>query len=295
MTDEALTEHLHAGDQRRLVALAELLEPTRRVRIVDIGANPIDDEPQYAGLLATGLGQVTGFEPQAQALERLRRAAGPFETYLPDAIGDGAVQELRVCTSDGFSSLFEPDPQQLALLTDFPAMAGVVQRHRVPTTRLDDVAGIEGIDYLKMDLQGGELAVIGGASRRLAEVVAVQTEVGFHRLYQGAPTFAEVDLALRSVGLVPQQFVSTRTWPLAPTQWADPWQPRSRQLVEADLLYVRDLTTVAHWTADQLKALALVSFSAYDSVGLVLHCVGELTRRGDLPKDAPTRCHGLIG
>lgn len=295
MADEALTEHLRSADVASVTALSALLAPARPVRIVDVGANPIDDRPQYAALLAGGAAHVTGFEPQPEALARLRRLAGPDETYLPYAIGDGGRHELRICASDGFSSLFEPDERQLELLVDFPRLARVVDRLPVDTVRLDEVEEVNGLDYLKLDVQGSELSVIEGGRRLLADAGAVQVEVGFHRLYRGAPTFAEVDLALRSSGLVPQQFVSTRTWPLAPARWADPWQAEARQLVEGDLLYVRDLTTVGEWTVDQLNCLALVAHGAYRSVGVVVRVLTELIRRGDLPKDAVERYLALSG
>lgn len=298
MTDgprPALEEYRTGSDTDSLGTLAGLLNDPDPVRIVDIGANPIDDEPQYATLLATGLGRVIGFEPQREALARLLQLAGPQETYLPYAVGDGNTHELRICASDGFSSLLEPDPRQLELLTDFPKLAQVLAREQIDTVRLDDIAEIDGVDLLKMDVQGGELAVLEGGRERLKDCVAVQTEVGFHRLYEGAPTFGDVDRELRGLGLRPAAFVSLRTWPLAPTQWADPWEADARQLVEADLLYVRDLTAMASWTPRQLKSLALIAHGVYRSVGLVLRCLDQLTRAGDIPKDALATYRTQIG
>ena len=42
-----------------------------RVKVVDIGANPIDSEPPYAGMLRTGAVEVVGFEPNPLALAAL--------------------------------------------------------------------------------------------------------------------------------------------------------------------------------------------------------------------------------
>jgi FkbM family methyltransferase len=208
--------------------------------VVDIGANPLDEQAPYQGLLAAGLCRVIGFEPQPAALAELHRRAGPHETYLPYAVGDGARHTLHLCASSGFTSLLEPDPAQLALLVDFPRLAAVTGTEQIRTHRLDDITEIDRIDLLKIDIQGGERAVLEAGRTALAETVAVQTEVGFHRLYREQPTFADVDLELRDLGFVPHQFVTTRTWPLAPVQWADPLETASRHLVEADLLYIRD-------------------------------------------------------
>ncbi|MBO1753574.1 FkbM family methyltransferase [Allobranchiibius sp. CTAmp26] len=266
-----------------------MLGGRRPVEIVDVGANPIDGEPPYTPLLEQGFARVTGFEPQESAYAELAaRGEGPHR-YLPYAVGDGGEHVLRLCTESGFASMLEPDRGQLELLTDFPRMAAVTARVPMATRRLDDIVEIEHLDYLKIDIQGGELDVFRHGRRLLASAVAVQTEVGFTRLYEDQPTFADLDLELRAQGFVPHCFVTTKTWPLAPVQWADPLQERARQLVEADVLYVRDLARVDELSEDQLHHLGLVCDLAYGSYGVTLLCVGELVRRGVLAPDSMQR------
>lgn len=264
------------------VGIDLLHEPAEPVQIVDVGANPIDGEPPYRGLLTAGVAQVTGFEPQPSAYAELTAIADDRHRYLPYAVGDGSDQLLRLCAESGFTSTFEPDAGQLALLTDFPRMAAVHDRIEVPTRRLDDIEEIDRIDVLKIDIQGGELQVFRSGRRRLADTVAVHTEVGFTRLYEGAPTFADVDMELRAQGFIPHRFVQTKTWPLAPVQWADPLEESARHLVEADVLYVRDLARLGELTDLQLRQLGLVCDVAYGSYGVALMCVRELVRRSVL-------------
>lgn len=263
------------------------------VSVVDIGANPLDDEAPYQPLLDSGLARVVGFEPQREALAELHRRAGPHERYLPYAVGDGDEHTLYLCATSGFTSLLEPDPAQLALLVDFPRLAAVTGTEQIRTHRLDDITEIDRIDLLKIDIQGGERAVLEAGRTALAETVAVQTEVGFHRLYREQPTFADVDLELRDLGFVPHQFVSTRTWPLAPVQWADPMETASRHLVEADLLYIRDPVRLDLYSDAQLVRLGLIADVAYGSLGLALRCVLELVSRGALESNAESRYRQL--
>lgn len=263
------------------------------IDVVDIGANPIDGDPPYRRLLDAGECRVTGFEPQPQALTNLRRQAGPHERYLPYAVGDGGRHTLHLCASSGFASLLEPDDDQLELLVDFPALAEVTGRHPLDTKRLDDIEEIGAIDLLKIDIQGGELSVLRAGRNTLRRALAVQTEVGFHRLYRDQPTFADVDLELREQGFVPHQFVSTRTWPMAPVVWADPLQQAARQLVEADLLYVRDPVRFAELDAGQLGRLAVIADGVYGSFGLALRCVLELIARGVLDPAVEERYRAL--
>lgn len=290
-----------AADLAAAVAVRELLTDVLGaddagrppVSVVDIGANPLDDVVPYRLLLASGAARVIGFEPQPDALADLLRRAGPHERYLPYALGDGAQHTLHLCASGGFASLLEPDPGQLELLVDFPSLAEVVGTTPVDTRRLDDVAELDRIDLLKIDIQGGELDVLRSGRRALGEAVAIQTEVGFHRLYRDQPTFADVDLELRAQGFVPHRFVATRTWPLSPVQWADPLELASRQLVEADLLYVRDPARVELCSDLQLARLLLIADLGYGSFGLALRCVLELVRRNVLAPQSETTYRAL--
>lgn len=289
MTDAAVTRHLAAAPER-LDELADLLEvpaQDRRgaVHVLDVGANPLDDVPVYLPLLRAGLARVTGFEPQPDAFARLTRLSGPDERYLPWALGDGTVQELRVCAAEGFSSLLEPDPGQLAVLTDFPRLAAVTSRSAVRTRRLDDVAAEEGlgpVDLLAIDAQGSEHQILDHGRAALGGLLAAQVELAFHRLYEDGPAMADVDRSLRSMGLVPHAFVSTRTWPLAPVPWADPLQTRARHLVEADMLYLLDPAVWGRLDEDRLRRLALVVAGAYGETGTGLVALRHLIARGTL-------------
>jgi len=190
--------------------LAALLKPGRLIDVVDVGANPHDGSvPPYKELLAKRLCRVIGFEPQAEALRDLDKAKGPNETYLPYALGDGETHTLHVCVIDGMTSLFEPDPSALELFPKFPEWGRVVKRDRVRTVRLDDVSEIETIDWLKIDIQGGELSALQNGRSKLARVVAIQTEVSFVPLYRNQPPFGAILNCGRSVSCPMPSRIST--------------------------------------------------------------------------------------
>ena len=147
-------------------AFLNLLSPERLTDVVDVGANPIDGEPPYTPMLDAGLCRVTGFEPQHEALLELQRKKGPNERYLPYAVGDGDLHTLNICRASGMTSLFEPDPVTLSLFEFLKPLAEVIERVLLQTRRLDDISEIQHVDFLKIDIQGGELAVFkGGRSK----------------------------------------------------------------------------------------------------------------------------------
>jgi len=264
--------------------LQALLRPERLTEIVDVGANPIDGDPPYKAMLGAGLCRVTGFEPQGHALQNLLQKKGPLERYFPWAIGDGQTHELKLCVSQGMTSFLEPDPAALATFEVFRELGTVRGRVAVPTRRLDDIAEIAAMDFLKIDIQGSELMVFRNAGDRLGSAVAVQTEISFVNLYLNQPTAGEIDLELRRHGLIPHCFAAVKCWPIAPCVVnGNPRQPLN-QLLEADIVYVRDFTRAETMTAEQLKHLALIAVHCYGSVDLALRCIATLEGRHDIPR-----------
>jgi FkbM family methyltransferase len=257
-------------------ALRNLLSPQRLTDVVDVGANPVDDEPPYAPLLAAGLCRVTGFEPQPDALLELQRRQGPAENYLPYAVGDGGAHTLHVCDASGCTSLLEPDPAALDAFEYFKTYANVNDRIAVQTARLDDISEIQHLDFLKIDIQGGELAAFQGGRAKLAEAVAVQTEISFVPLYKDQPGMGEIDCELRGQGFIPHCFGAVKGWPIFP--YLHPNQVMN-QLLEADIVYVRDFVHPESMSDEQLKHLALIAHHCYRSFDLALRCVMLLEQR----------------
>jgi FkbM family methyltransferase len=275
--------------------LTEILEPRRPTAIVDVGANPIDGEPPYKRMLAAGLCDVVGFEPQPEALARLQAAKGPRERYLPYALGDGTERTLHICALEGMTSLLVPDPAHLALFNLFPIWGEVKTRIPVTTKRLDDVAEIAAMDFLKMDIQGSERDVLEHGRAKLADAVVVQTEVSFVPLYQGQPVLGEIDLALRAQGFLPHCVTGTKIWPLAPMVIGNEPNRGIRQLLETDFVYVRDFSKAENMTTEQWKHLALVAHHCYGSYDLALKAIATLVQLGVVAADAPQRYLASLG
>jgi FkbM family methyltransferase len=119
-------------------------------------------------MLSKGLCRVTGFEPQEQPLFELQRRKGPNERYLPYAVGDGGTYTLNICKASGMSSLFDPDPTTLKLFGILSQLGEVTRQVPLETRKLDDISEIEHLDFLKIDIQGGELKVFQGGAAKLA-------------------------------------------------------------------------------------------------------------------------------
>jgi hypothetical protein len=58
------------------------------------------------------------------------------------------------------------------------------------------------------------------------------------------------------------------------------------QLLEADVVYVRDFTRPESMTSEQLKHLAIVAHYCYGSFDLTARCIDQLQARNEVPSGA---------
>lgn len=269
--------------------LRSLLQLDRLTEVVDIGANPIDGDPPYKPMLAAGLCKVTGFEPQPEALSKLQADKSEYERYLPYAVGDGLEHTLNVCRASGMTSLFRLDRATAAVFPAYAHWGEVVQEVLLDTRRLDDLDEIVRMDFLKIDIQGGELAVFQHGKAKLSQAVMIQTEVSLVPLYDGQPVFGEVDLELRSQGFIPHTFVGMRRWIVAPCSLNNSPFAALNQVLETDMVYMRDIRYSDRMSDDMLKHMAMISYHCYNSFDLSMRCLQILQQRGSVAGDALQR------
>jgi len=249
------------------------------VKVVDIGANPIDGRPPYAPLMESGATTVIGFEPNPEALAKLNAAKGPDETYLPYAVGDGQAHTLHFCQAPGMTSLLTPNPTVLNLFHGFPDWGRVLATETVTTVRLDDIPETAGSDLLKIDIQGAELMVMQNATERLKDFLVIQTEVEFLPLYQNQPLFTDVDLFLRQHGFVFHRFFPTVSRVFQPLVVDNNIYAGLSQLVWADAIFVRDFTQLDGLTPIQILKMSRILHDVYQSVDLVMHLLRHYDAR----------------
>jgi FkbM family methyltransferase len=273
--------------------LYNLLLPSRLTSVVDVGANPLGDAPPYQAMLQNGVCRVTGFDPHPSALPQLEAEKGSNEIYLPYAVGDGTPHVLNICRGMGFASLLQPDEKTLSHFPTFSELGRVIDRITLQTRRLDDIVEITDIDLLKIDIQGSELSVIRNGAIRLAKAVAVQTEVSFIPLYRDQPVFGDIDLALRKLGFVPHMFAAINKKMIAP-MIAPNVEDAFNQIVEADVVYVRNFIDADAMQPEQLKHLAMIAHHCYGSFDLALNCIHHLVRHRAIAPNSAARYLALV-
>lgn len=168
--------------------------------VLDVGANV----GQYGRLLRDSgyRGRIVSFEPQREQFERLREAAAgdPAWECRHLALGERDGEAVIHVGGHSETSSFLPVLEELHEV-DAWRPAG---SESVAMSRLDSVAGEVIRDgerpYLKLDVQGYELAVLEGARATLGRVRALESELAVVPQYAGQPSYREVIDALDAEG-----------------------------------------------------------------------------------------------
>lgn len=257
-------------------SLYELMADLPPIEIIDVGAfDLVSHPPPYAALVRAGRARLVGFEPYPQGVTQLMLKYGPPHRFLPLFIGAGGPAKFYATNRAWTGSLYAPNEPLLKTfgLHGETTVQGI---HDVTTMRLDDVTDIDDADFLKIDVQGGELDVLKGADTTLAKIVMVQTEAEFVPLYRDVPLFAEIDMYLRGRGFV---FHTFRDFGAFDAGVPAPAGQRPNQLLWADAVYIRDPFALATLSDTKLAKLAILLHDLYGSHDLAHLCLRTLDAR----------------
>jgi FkbM family methyltransferase len=160
--------------------------------VLDVGANAgfFGDTVRRQGYK----GRIVSFEPLAEAFAELEQRVQDDPLWEAQRLAlsdrDGEA-DLQVAGNSWSSSLL---PMEARHVTSAPTSA-IVRSERVPLARLDAIwDGLSRGDraYLKLDVQGVELAVLRAAERALRDVEVVEAELSVVELYSGQPLLHDV-------------------------------------------------------------------------------------------------------
>lgn len=171
-----------------------------------------------------------GFEPDAKEAEKLRSTLAARKVFQSVRIFPYAVMEksgtvsINVLRHRGCSSVLLPDADVVSRYrtrrgnTDqWPRFFDVVGRYECAAISLDEFAAKEhvaGIDFLGLDTQGTEYAILTGGKGIIAKTtLLVHVEMEAVPLYQQQPLIADVvrllsDLGFRLIKLENPQYIS---------------------------------------------------------------------------------------
>jgi FkbM family methyltransferase len=195
----------------------------------------------------------TGFEPNSLEFERLQgNQCGPWKTktFLPHAIGEAnAVRTLHIPADPQGASLLAPIdnlPERFSKNQFFR----IIDTEQVETVTLDHVLEKYAMplpEYLKIDIEGLELAVLKSSPKCVTGLLAIKIEIAFAELRSSQPLAWEIEAFMQDNGFMLMDFTGPSHWRnhghvIAP-HMSDEVIPFSRgQLIHGDYLFFRNPT-----------------------------------------------------
>ena len=266
----------------------DIFEFDDKLQIMDVGAAIINETPIYQKIIDMGLAQLSAFEGDERQIEKI------LETYTPNQakvfnhfLFDGEEHELFTCKPDsGMTSLFKPKKEALDFFNGFSKLGEVQSVEKIKTIRLDDVPKLRDFDFLKMDVQGAELSILKNGENRLKNCLGVQLEVSYFSLYENQPTFGDVDVYMRSIGYVPHQFLDVKRWSIAPTIFNGNFRTPGNQLLESDIIYIKNPLLMSSISDNQLHKFAILAHYCFKSLDLSVYILIEMEKRKLIEDDA---------
>ena len=175
-------------------------------------------------------GEVYAFEPTEESFAQMQKNYGSDPRVHLAQVGVGSEKgelQFNILADSQVSNSFLPPRQEAWNAIEYGT--GAVSQRSVPVTTLDDYClerEINQVYLLKIDVQGFEMEVLKGAASVLPRTDYVFVEAGIQRLYDGAPSFAEVCLFMESHGF---HLMHMRAW-----------HRGNRVLVETDMIFRRN-------------------------------------------------------
>jgi FkbM family methyltransferase len=151
-----------------------------------------------------------GFEPDENECTRMnasyqKSSQNPIQKYWPIALaGENGRVQFVVTRDPNCSSLLVPN-MHTARLIGLEQLFAESNRFELDAMTLDSWAEFHAENlpsFIKLDIQGAELAVLKHAGRALNDCAGLQVEVEFLEVYEGQPRFSDVDQEIRKLGFI---------------------------------------------------------------------------------------------
>ncbi len=251
--------------------------PLLQFSILEIGAVPGNNkssEPFHQLLTEFPGSRIHAFEVDEEACAKLNASAINGLKFHAIAVGNKREKRPFYITNHPMcSSLYPPNHELISQFNNMEAsyLKETTSIDTIPIDEFVETENIQNIDFIKIDIQGGELDAFRGANKSLSGTVAIVTEVEFIAQYENQPLFRDVDAYLAKNGFMFHKFFTLRGRALKPiTVNNSPNYPSWHFLCDA--MFVTQLTDWETMDPARLLKLAVLAY-IYESPDICFRCL----------------------
>lgn len=198
--------------QKPFLKSLSVLPNSGLVTLYDVGAAEFI---QQRWMIYTKFINYVGFEPDERSYIDLLNSDNSKKCHsyniLKFALWDSETEmSINLCSVPQDSSIYSPNRNFLENFPN-PERFDVVGKEKISVTKMDSL-DISSPDFMKLDIQGGELNALKGASSYLNDTLGLELEVEFIELYSNQPLFGDVCDYLSTKGFEFIDFVNLCRW-----------------------------------------------------------------------------------
>lgn len=180
----------------------------QNITYVDVGAaNNIDSRwSQFSKFL-----NYIGFEPDNRSDINEPNKKYAKKKIIRNALWNSKRKiNLNLARKPELSSYYRPNIDLVNLFPDSQRF-NIVDTLNLDCIKLDDVK-IANCDFIKLDVQGGELKVLEGSINKLKNCFGLQVEVEFALIYSNQPLFSDISDFLKKNDFIFMDFINLTRW-----------------------------------------------------------------------------------
>jgi 2-polyprenyl-3-methyl-5-hydroxy-6-metoxy-1,4-benzoquinol methylase len=246
-----------------------------RVVLID-NTSLLPQRSDFRDLMSTDSLAVVAFDPMSKLSLDVIAGLEEFQ-YVPRAVlGDGKSATLYATLDENLSALLPP----LTKLQQSPGHSDggkVIAQFPISTVRLDDIDGLNSLDWLILDEYVDALKVVENGRVALKNTLLLQVRVVFQPTHEGQPTLVEMSHWASRHGFSFYRLNDPKYYSLLPKR-ENVVNPQATQLVSADALFIPSIERQAGLLTHQRIKLAFVLdtyFGIHDLAYQFLNDVSE--------------------
>jgi FkbM family methyltransferase len=238
-----------------------------KITVMDHGAT-LTGGPRLEAMLHTGAYAAVIIDPTGDTPPSPGLTQQADIHYFPrQVLGDGKAVHLHACLDPALSATLAPrssGDQNVQVLASIP----------MQSRRIDDIEGLQGLDWLTLDDRHDALAILEGGRKSLENALALQVRIAFLPTHEGQADMTALTHWMNRHGFAFHQFSAQRCHSHFPENLRLA-KSHSSQLISADALFLPDAARLNALSADQCTKLAFILHTHYGAHDLAYHLLAR--------------------